>query len=104
RRDFQTQDPVLDSIGIHLHSDGFLWFLFRFRRAWARLRLFFFSFFGLLFFAFFLGFADFIALRRERIRGVLGERDKVNPLHVAIDICEFLVAKLRFEIARRTKQ
>ena len=37
RRDFQTNDPVLDSVGINFHYDWLLWFFFRFFRAWTQL-------------------------------------------------------------------
>ena len=56
------------------------------------------------FFSFFRGLADFIALRRERVRGVFRQRNEINALHVAIDIREFLIAKSWFEIARRSEQ
>ena len=104
RRDFQTNNPILDSIGINFHYDRFFRLFVRFFLARTCLRLFLFALLRFFFFSFLRSLADFIALRRERIRSVFRQRNEINALHVAIDIREFLIAKSWFEIARRSEQ
>src|SRR4030095_5865228 len=103
-RNLQTDDPVLDSIGIDFYYDRFFWFFLGLLLARTCLRLFLFSLLCLFFFSFFRGLADFIALWRERVRSVFRQRNEINALHVAIDIREFLIAKSWFEIARGSEQ
>ena len=83
-------------------TTGFLRLLFLcFFFAPASLAGFFSSDFLMSFFVF-LAFllADFIALRARAAFRILGQRNEINPFHVAIDIGEFLIAKDRFEITR----
>src|SRR5947208_16964142 len=91
-RDFQTEDPILNAVRVNFHHHWLLWFFFCFCRARARLRLFFFSFLRLFLLLFFLSLSAFIALPRERICGLLRQRDEGNPVHFPIEVCKFLVA------------
>src|ERR1043166_7615627 len=103
-RNLQTNDPVLDSVGINFHHNRLFWFFFRFFLAGTCLRFFFFSLLCLFFFSLFRGLADFIALWRERVSGFFRQRNEINALHVAIHVREFLIAESWFEIARGGEQ
>src|SRR5262245_43395428 len=102
--DFQTNDPVLDSVGINFHCYRFFLFFLWLLLARTCLRFFLFSLLRLFLFSLFRGLAHFIALRRERVGSVFRQRNEINALQVAINIREFLIAKSWFEIARGSKQ
>src|SRR5215831_18784061 len=103
-RNLQTNDPILDSVGINFHYNRLFRFLFRLFLARACLRFFLFGLLSFFFFSLFRGLADFIAFWRERIGSFFRQRNEINALHIAIDVRKFLIAKSWFEIARGGEQ
>src|SRR4030095_12484344 len=65
RRNLQTKDSVLDSIGIYFHNDGLLWFFFRLLPSGFFFRFFLFGCLCFFLLSFFFSLADFIALWRQ---------------------------------------